>query len=162
MKKSRVAISDDKAIFLKALSEHGTVMRSCSVAGISRRTYERWMENDPVFSRDVDKHRIIYAEYLENIALERVRNPEKGIGTDALLYNLLSANNPNKFRPAGTGMEDSAKDLLAEWRRAQKEMRKERSVEEGVEELPASMEKELVEIMEKRGNAPEESEELEE
>ena len=94
--------------------------------------------------------------------MERVRNPEKGQGSDMLLTVLLNANNPNKFRPVAALNEESAKDLIIEWRKAAKDMRKEGSVEEVGSGIPESMEKTLVEIMEKRSNAPEESEELEE
>lgn len=164
MKKSREQIFEEKLVFLKALSECGTIRESCLATGISRRTYERWVANDPVFSKDVDTRRIVFSEYLEDIAHYRVKNPEKGIGTDMLLWNLLTANNPGKYRTAVTVTGEAAKDLLAEWRQSQKEQRREVPVEGGKDELPEiiSREKDLVEIMEKRGNSPEESEESEE
>ena len=162
MKRRKEDIDEDKRVFLLALSEHGTIVRACELAHITRRTYDRWVDADPGFSKEVDTHRVVFAENLENIALERVRNPEKGQGSDMLLTVLLNANNPNKFRPVAALNEESAKDLIIEWRKAAKDMRKEGSVEEVGSGIPESMEKTLVEIMEKRSNAPEESEELEE
>ena len=63
---------------------------------------------------------------------------------------------PQKYRPQIAMNEDTAKDLIAEWRKASKEVSRERSVEE--KELSAPVEQTLVEILERRGSAPEKPE----
>jgi len=40
-----------------------------------------------------------FADSLEELALDRVRNPEGKVGTDILLLGLLNANRPTKYRP---------------------------------------------------------------
>ena len=162
MKKSKENIILDKQTFLKSISRYGTILKGCEDAGISRRTYERWMADDAEFSKDMDRHRVMFSEYLEGVALYRVTNPEKGIGTDAMLYNLLVANNPNKYRVTGTGVDESAKEVLFEIKKLSRRERKEMATEDTVTEIPASVAKELDEIMDKRSNAPEENEGLQE
>ena len=73
-----------------------------------------------------------------------------------LVIALLNANMPQKYRPQIAMNEDTAKDLIAEWRKASKEVSRERSVEE--KELSAPVEQTLVEILERRGSAPEKPE----
>ena len=162
MKKSKENIMLDKNTFLRAISEYGTILKGCEAAGISRRTYERWSSEDEEFSKDVGRHRIMFSEYLEGVALYRVMNPEKGIGTDAMLYNLLAANNPDKYRVTGTGVDESAKEVLFELKKLSRKERRELPVEEVGTEIPVSVARELDEIMEKRSNAPEGSEGLQE
>jgi hypothetical protein len=145
-----------KERFLEVFEEWGTIRRACDVIGIPRGTYNRWHSEDPDFSKNVDLARQAFAESLEEIALDRVRNPDKGKGTDILLLGLLNANMPQKFRPQLAMNEDSAKELIVEWRKAAKEVKKDGSTEEKAAELPDDVEKTLAEILEKRGNASKE------
>ena len=149
-----------KVMFLRVFEEWGTIRKACDTTGIPRGTYNRWHSEDPEFSRDVDVARQAFAESLEEIALDRVRNPDKGKGTDILLLGLLNANMPQKFRPQIAMNEDSAKELIIEWRKAAKEVKKDGPTEEGTG-LPEDVEKTLAEILEKRGNAPREGKEQE-
>jgi hypothetical protein len=86
-----------------------------------------------------------FAESLEAIALERVKNPDKSRGSDVLLLGLLNANMPSKFRPSIAMDQDSAKELITEWRKASQAVSKDKSPEE--EPLPASVEDTLTEIL---------------
>ena len=106
-----------KRVLIATLEEYGTVRKACAVSGISRKTYDHWQKNDPEFSQSMDLARRSFAESLEELALDRVRNPEKGKGSDVLLLGLLNANMPHKFRPQLAMNEDSAKELIVEWRR---------------------------------------------
>mgnify|MGYP003140141351 CR=1 FL=1 len=160
-KKRKAEADKRKESFLVAFEEWGTIRRACDVASIPRGTYERWHSEDPDFSKSVDLARRSFAESLEEIALERVRNPNKGKGSDVLLLGLLNANMPQKFRPQIGMNEDSAKELIVEWRKAAKEVKKENPTEEGTTGLPADVEKTLAEILEKRGKAPKEGKEQE-
>ena len=149
-----------KVLFLKVFEEWGTIRKACEVAGVPRGTYDRWNAEDIDFSKDIDAARKAFAESLEEIALDRVRNPDKGKGSDVLLLGLLNANMPQKFRPQLAMNEDSAKELIVEWRKAAKEVKKDGPSEEG-SGLPEDVEKTLAEILEKRGKAPKEGQEQE-
>ena len=146
--------NDRKALFLKAIEEHGTVLSACRVAGVPRGTYQRWTQTDPDFVRTLGYSRMSFAESLEDLALNRVRNPDKNRGSDVLLIGLLNANMPQKYRPQIEMSEDSAKDLIHEWRTAAREVKKDAPAE-GVE-IPAAVEKTLAEILEKRSHGKDE------
>ncbi len=97
-----------------------------------------------------------FAESLEELALDRVRNPDKNRGSDVLLIGLLNANMPQKYRPQFAMSEDSAKELITEWRKAAKEVGKDRGEGTDEEKLPVTVEQTLSEILEKRGSASKE------
>jgi molybdenum-dependent DNA-binding transcriptional regulator ModE len=142
-----------KEIFLAAYEEWGTIRKACEIAGISRHSYGNW-QKDHEFASRMDLMRQSFAESLEQLALDRVRNPDKNRGSDVLLIGLLNANMPQKYRPQFAMSEDSAKELITEWRKAAKEVSKDRGEEE--EKLPVTVEQTLSEILEKRGSASKE------
>ena len=148
--------ADRQVLFLSALAECGPVSKALELSGVSRSSYKTWHAQDIEFANNVAESRHIFAESLEGIALERVKNPDRGRGSDMLVIALLNANMPQKYRPQIAMNEDTAKDLIAEWRKASKEVSRERSVEE--KELSAPVEQTLVEILERRGSAPEKPE----
>jgi len=143
--------ASQKKTLLVALEEWGTVRKACQVAGVSRPVFYQWNSNDPEFSVGADLARKSFAESLEELALMRVRNPEKGKGSDILLLGLLNANMPHKFRPQIAMNEDSAKELIVEWRKAAKEVKKDRPAEEEGVVLNEDVEKTLQEILAKKG-----------
>ena len=129
----KVGAAKRKKLWLLAFEEHGTIKAACEVAGIARKVYEDMKRS--------------FAESLETIALERVKNPDKGKGSDVLLITLLNSNMPWKYRPQVAMNEDYAKELIFEWRKAAKEMAKEIPKEEVLSE---DVEKTLTDILEKR------------
>jgi len=134
-----------KGIFLEAFEEWGTIKKGCEAAGVHRETYSWWHSTDPDFSKKVDLMRQSFAESLEALALDRVKNPDKNRGSDVLLLGLLNANMPAKYRPSVAMDQDSAKELITEWRKASQAVKK-----EGVsvdEPLPVSVEDTLTEIL---------------
>ena len=141
----------DKERFLKALAGCGTISKACSSIGLTRWSYRKWVLEDHEFSERVDGARADFSESLEDIALDRVRNPDKGKGTDVLLMGLLAANMPQKYRPAAIVDTDSAKELISEWRKAAKQAKE--GSQKGDEELSAPIERTLAEILEKRGSS---------
>ena len=150
-----------KVIFLAAYEEWGTVKKGCEAAGVTRHAYGRWTQRDPDFSKSVDLMKQSFAESLESIALDRVKNPDKNRGSDVLLLGLLNANLPAKFRPSIAVDQDSAKELITEWRKASQAVLASSPKKEN-QDLPVSVEKTLAEILEKRGNAPKEKDETDE
>ena len=147
-----------KRILIATLEEYGTVRKACEVTGISRKTYDLWQKSDPEFSQSMDLARRSFAESLEEIALDRVRNPEKGKGSDVLLLGLLNANMPHKFRPQLALNEDSAKELITEWRKAAKEVKRDKPAQDEAV-LNDDVEKTLAEILAKRGASPKKAKE---
>lgn len=152
-----------KRLFLKAYEQWGTVRAACHAVKISRSSYKRWHAEDGEFVKELDEVKVAFAESLEELALERVRNPDKNRGSDILLIGLLNANMPSKYRPQFAMSEDSAKELITEWRKAAQDVgRAARPTrDEAGAELPTSVEQTLKEILEKRANAPEKREEQE-
>ena len=148
-----------KALFLVAYEEWGNVRGAVKAVQVGRHTYERWVREDPEFMRAVEKAKQAFGEYLEELALERVKNPDKNRGSDVLLLALLNANLPAKFRPQVGLSEDSAKDLIIEWRQAAKAVRKEEEQGDGSSPLPVSVEQTLAELLERRKGIPEREDE---
>ena len=153
----KVAAAARKRAFLQAMEEWGTVKKACEITKIARRTYKEWHAQDWAFASAVSEARFSFAESLEGLALERVKNPDKGRGCDVLLLGLLNANMPQKYRPQVSMNEDSARELITEWRKASQVIKKEGPAEG--EELSAPVEQTLTEILARRGNAPEKREE---
>jgi hypothetical protein len=143
-------------LFLAALAEWGTIHKACRVLDMTRHVYRTWVAEDPGFSGRVDAAKTEFGESLEDIALDRIKNPDKGKGSDILLIGLLNANLPHKYRPAAALDHDSAKDLIVEWRKAVKQVKVDSGP--GEAELPAPIERTLAEILEKRGNGAEKRE----
>jgi molybdenum-dependent DNA-binding transcriptional regulator ModE len=114
--------SSDKGIIankmklIQAVEEFGGAMKAVKAAGIHAATYYRWM-------KEAQK---IFGEGMLEIAIDRVKNPEKGKGSDVLLLGLLNAYMPDKFRPAAVVANDTAKELITEWRKAAREQAKEK------------------------------------
>ena len=147
-----------KKKFLDSFEACGTIRGACNIVGVARPTYHRWVVEDADFAKEFDQRRVAFAESLEELALDRVRNPDKNRGSDLLLIGLLNANMPSKYRPQVAMSEDSAKDLIIEWRKASREVVKAASSEKPGEDLAPNISDTLTEILARRGNAPKETE----
>ena len=142
-----------KQLWLAAYEEHGTIKKACEIAGIARKTYKNWSSSDLDFAKEVDERRQSFAESLEEIALERVRNPDRNRGSDVLLIGLLNANMPHKYRPQTVDSDrDAAKDLILEWRKAASIMKAQMPQQDTDDEseLSPPVERVLHEVLEKR------------
>ena len=148
-----------KKKFLDSFEACGTIRGACNIVGVARPTYQRWVVGDADFAKEFDQRRVAFAERLEELALDRVRNPDKNRGSDLLLIGLLNANMPAKYRPQVAISEDSAKDLIIEWRKASREVVKAAASEKPEEDLAPNISDTLTEILSRRGNAPKETEE---
>jgi hypothetical protein len=155
----KVAAAARKRTFVSAIEEWGTVKKACEITKITRGTYKEWHAKDWAFAGAVSEARFSFAESLEELALDRVKNPDKNRGSDVLLIGLLNANMPQKYRPQISMNEDSARELIIEWRKASQVVKKAGPSEE--KELSAPVERTLEEILTRRGNAPEKREESE-
>jgi hypothetical protein len=149
-----------KVQFLAVYEKCGTIRKSCEVLGIGRDVYKKWHAYDWEFAQAIAETRFAFAESLEELALERVKNPDKNRGSDVLLLGLLNANMPQKYRPQISINEDSARDLITEWRKASQSVKKEGPTEEG--ELSVPVEETLAAILARRSSADKTQQEPEE
>ena len=111
-------MADNKAKLIKAVEEFGGNMKAIKAAGISARTYRLWMKDDPDFKEDLERARIAFGEGMLEEAIDRIKNPDKGKGSDVLLIAILNAYMSHVFRPTTIVGEDTAKVLITEWRKA--------------------------------------------
>jgi hypothetical protein len=139
-------------IFLTALSEWGTLRKALHLSKLAYDTYKTWHARDYKFAKLCEEARFAFAEYLEEIALERVLNPDKNRGSDVLLLGLLNANMPKKYRPQVQISDDASKELIHEWRKAAQEVAKHRSAVSSETELPEPVEQTLAEILGSRSS----------
>jgi len=100
-----------KARYLRAIEQAGTLAAGCRAARVSHNTVYAWREVDDVFAMAENQARSTFADALEEAAVRRARDgierPVYQQGTlvgyetvysDALLWNLLKATRPEKFR----------------------------------------------------------------
>ena len=131
--------------FLKGLKEKGTILNGLRKAGVKRWTYGDWMSNDPTFPERVLDARQEFAEALEEVIVGIVMDPDAVKKVPVLAITLLNANLPNKYRPQAIMQEETARDLLKEWRRAAQAPK-----EESKEELSRPVEKQIEGILSKK------------
>ncbi len=84
-----------KARALARYREVGTVRGACHAAGIGRRTWYNWLEEDRDFASLVQEVRDDVADELEEEASRRAKAQN---GSDKLLIFLLKALRPSKYR----------------------------------------------------------------
>lgn len=148
-----------KKRFLLAFTEWGSIKKACEQVNISRPTYKSWLSRDYVFANDFAEAKRTFAEELEELAYERVRNPDKGRGSDILLLGLLNAHIPDKYRPAAVMNDESAREVISELRKLSLAQRDQKPAEEGP--LPVPVEQTLSEILERRADAHDQGQESE-
>jgi hypothetical protein len=78
--------------FLAAFVECGAVLHACDIAGLSKTTHYRWLQEDPVYAACVARAELIAGEELEQVARERAK-----AGSDTLLIFLLKGLKPDKY-----------------------------------------------------------------
>jgi len=117
-KRHQQLMAINKAKLIKAVEEFGGNMKAIRAAEISQRTYNRWLKDDPEFKENLEKAKTAFGESMLEIAIDRIKNPDKGKGGDILLISLLNAYMSHVFRPTTIVGEDTAKELITEWRKA--------------------------------------------
>ena len=145
-KKHQQLMAINKAKLIKAVEEFGGNMKAIRAAEISQRTYNRWLKDDPEFKENLEKAKVAFGESMLEIAIDRIKNPDKGKGGDILLISLLNAYMSHVFKPTTVVGEDTAKELITEWRKAARA-----DVRNKVENpLPEKMEDTLDDILSKK------------
>ena len=134
--------------FLEGLKETGTIRNGLRKAGVIRWTYREWMEGDPEFPDRVLDARQEFAEALEEVVVGIVMDPEMVRKVPILAITLLNANLPNKYRPTAIVQDETARDLLREWRKAARE--NSREVGEVKKGLDEPIEEQIHEILRRK------------
>lgn len=136
----------NKQVLLAAVEQYGGNTKAMKAAGISKQTYYSYIRNDPDFKEDLEQAKITFGESMLEIAIDRVKNPDKGKGGDILLISLLNAYMSHVFKPTTVVGEDTAKELITEWRKAARSDAKQKSEQP----LPENMEDTLDDILNKK------------
>ena len=120
-KEETMAIQD---AFLAAHGEVGTVRKASMAANVSRSTVYRWIESNLYGFKDkYDVSLVIFKEYLQDLALERIlgQGPKDN---PVLLLSYLNAFIPEKFRRDSQGSDSISKEIMIELKRWRKESKK--------------------------------------
>jgi hypothetical protein len=100
-------------LFLEAFGTLGTVTYAAKQAGVHRSLHYLWLEANARDYRDrFEQAKRDFGDFLEQLALSRVTDPQGNRGSDMLVVALLNANLPGKYRPNVTVVDNTAKDLL--------------------------------------------------
>jgi len=108
---------DRMSVFLGAYAECGTIRKACRVVGVDRKTVYNWLRGDVEGFKDLfELANHSYRESLEDMARERLENPQGNRGSDVLLISQLNARWPERYRQNTEGRESAAKEALQEIR----------------------------------------------
>ena len=136
----------NKKVLLAAVEQYGGNTKAMKAAGISKQTYYNYIKNDPEFKENLEHAKLAFGESMLELAIDRVKNPDKGKGSDVLLISLLNAYMSHVFKPTTVVGEDTAKELITEWRKAARSDAKQKSEQP----LSENMEDTLDDILNKK------------
>ena len=96
--------------FVVAYGEVGSIRSACKAVGISRRMVDRWNDGDVYnFKVKFAAARDIFKEYLQDLALERIKNPKHR--SDIVLLALLNAHWPEKYKRDANVSEEQSEQM---------------------------------------------------
>jgi hypothetical protein len=109
---------DRQTVFLDAYAEAGTIRKAAKAAGVDRVTVYWWMKRDVLgFNERFEVHgRHAHREYLEDMVMDRLKDPQGNRGSDILLMAKNNAENPAKWRPNQQVADNTAKEIIAKLR----------------------------------------------
>tara|TARA_R100001594_G_scaffold93035_1_gene127389 strand:+ start:2028 stop:2477 length:450 start_codon:yes stop_codon:yes gene_type:complete len=106
-----------KKLLLEAIKEYGGFIIARDKVGVPRSTYYQWLKEDETFKDAVHEAKESFGESMLQIAIDRLRNPDKGKGSDVLLIAVLNAYMRSTFRPTGANDSDTrVQDMVQEMR----------------------------------------------
>ena len=110
--------AEKKKLLLKAIKEYGGFIIAREKTGVPRSTYYQWLKEDEPFKNAVYAAKEAFGEDMLQIAVDRLRNPDKGKGSDVLLIAVLNAYMASTFRPTGANDDKDTRvsDMLDEMR----------------------------------------------
>ena len=108
---------EKKKLLINAIKEYGGFIIAREKTGVPRSTYYQWIKEDETFKEDVYEAKQSFGESMLQIAIDRLKNPDKGKGSDVLLIAVLNAYMSSTFRPDGEDQgENPMKDMIQELR----------------------------------------------
>lgn len=84
--------AEKKAKFLEALADTCNITEAAEIVGISRQSIYRHRKSDPEFAEALEEARMVGADHLEDIAVDRAKK-----NSDTLLIFLLKGAKPDKY-----------------------------------------------------------------
>ena len=115
----RIRSTQDR--FLEAYERCGTIKTAAKCAGIHRDRIYDWQHQDKLgFKGRFEAAKETFRESLEEIMFERLRDPKTH---PVLLIFCLKSHWKEKYGDAAVSSDDTAKEVMADWRRWQKEQR---------------------------------------
>ena len=138
--------------FLQAYEKLGRITHAAEAAGLHRDRHYEWMKADALgyrasFEKALQGHR----DYVDRLILDRIEEPAGNRGSDVLLIFYAKAVNPEKYRDVSVGVDDDAKDAIAELRRLSKQAREALNKEQVQPDLSPVQQAEA--LVRKRGGA---------
>ena len=101
-----------KKLLLKAIKEYGGIITARDEVGIPRSTFYQRQKHDQIFKEDVLEAKQSFGESMLQIAIDRIKNPDKGKGSDVLLIAVLNAYMSSTFKP---GAADDNNEIVRDW-----------------------------------------------
>ena len=138
----------NQANFLAGLKRTGTIKNGCLSAGVARETYYTWVRVDPTVHDRVEEAKQEFAETLVEVVVGSVMDPEMVKKVPILAITLLNSNMPNKYRPTAIVQDETARDLLREWRKAARGSPRE--IGEVTKQLDEPIEDQIHEILKRK------------
>ena len=121
---SAVETKANQDVFLTAYSLVGSLRKACDGIDLPRATVRSWIHTDSHgFKARFKESQEVFREFLEDIALERVKN-QKPNDNPVLLITLLNANYPEKYRRDAYHTDNAAKEIMGEWKKWVKDNQK--------------------------------------
>ena len=148
---SAVETKANQDVFLTAYSLVGALRKAGDGIDLPRATVRSWIHTDSHgFKARFQEAQEVFREFLEDIALERVKN-QKPNDNPVLLITLLNANYPEKYRRAAYHTDNAAKEIMGEWKKWVKESKKHAKTKDEVSDRDNAIE-EAEKILAKKSN----------
>ena len=110
--------------FLVAFGDVGSVKKACEIVGVGRTTVGDWVRKDSNnFKMKLEAAKEVFREMLQDMALDRAKS-QKPNDNPVLLITLLNAAWPERYRKQNYMADDSAKEMMSEWKKWVKENNK--------------------------------------
>ena len=134
----------DQDRFFNAFVKCGTRYTACHVASISIGLPYYWADHDLLnFNARYALAEKAWADYLEQVAFDRIESPDKNRGSDLLLITMLNAYKPDRYKPALVVNDSALKETLDTLRLLKRKLREhetQANQEQGLLEAPDAIE----------------------
>jgi len=142
--------------FLRAYAAHGTIKAACDASKISRYAFAMWRHHDAEGFKDrFRQSEEEFREMIHDIGLDRIKI-QKPNDNPVLLIAYLNAHWPEKFRRDPYYANNSAKEVMVEWKKWVKEQGKKPSGEDTADKEQDTAKKravaEIEELLKRRGS----------